>query len=54
MDIHEYGWKMAKLLKFGCVKTEYKVLKVIGHDVVYREKLGEGMDLATNWFAKNM
>ena len=54
MDINENGGKVAKILKFRGVKSEYKVLKGIGHYGVYREKFGECIDLATNWFAKNM
>jgi dipeptidyl aminopeptidase/acylaminoacyl peptidase len=54
MDIRENGGKVAKILQFRGVKTEYKVLKGISHYGVYREKFGECMNLATNWFASNM
>ena len=54
MDIRENGGKVAKILQFRGVKTEYKVLEGISHYGVYREKFGECMNLATNWFASNM
>ena len=54
MDRSENGGKVAKILQFRGVNSEYKVLKGIGHYGVYREKFGECIDLATNWFAKNM
>ena len=54
MDIRENGGKVAKILQFRGVKTEYKVIKGISHYGVYHEKFGECTNLATNWFASNM
>ena len=54
MDRRENGGKVANILQFRGVKSEYKVLEGIGHYGVYREKFGDCMDLATGWFAKNM